>query len=185
MTDDGVPAAELVERYLLRLRAATADLPADQREELLADLAAHLAEAVPPGSDELTARRVLDGLGAPELVAAAARKETGPVARPDAGPVEVYDVIAVLVLLLGGFAMPVLGWIVGVVLLWGSPRFSDQDKWLGTLAWPAVIAVGIVAFVAGGPLILMVGVLGLAALIWVCWHLLTAGRNAPGTPSVA
>ncbi|MBP2367493.1 HAAS signaling domain-containing protein [Pseudonocardia parietis] len=189
MSGESTPASELVECYLLRLRSATADLPTDQSDELLGDLTAHLAEAVPPGSDELTARRALDGLGAPELVAAAARTETGPAARarPSPGSAQVNDVIAVLLLLLGGFVVPVLGWVAGVVMLWGSPRWSERDKWLGTLAWPGVIAGGVVAFAVGGPVVLVAGLLGLAVLAWVCQRLLAHSREVQGgdTPSVA
>lgn len=184
-----IPAGELVERYMMLLRSSAADLPAAQRDELLSDITAHLAEAVPPGSDELAARRALDGLGAPELVAAAARTETEPAAqtRPSPGSAQVHDVIAVLLLLLGGFVVPILGWVAGVVMLWNSPRWSEPDKWLGTLAWPVVIVGGGVAFAVGGPSLLVVGLLGLAVLAWVCKRLLAHSSEGLGgnTPSAA
>lgn len=54
---------------------------------------------------------------------------------------EVYDVLTVLTLLLGGFLVPVVGWLAGVVLLWASPRWTAAQKWLGTVIWPAIVAV--------------------------------------------
>lgn len=52
---------------------------------------------------------------------------------------EVYDVVTVLTLLLGGFLVPVVGWLAGVVLLWASPRWTAGQKWLGTVVWPVVV----------------------------------------------
>ena len=180
MTDEPIPAAELVERYLQRLRAASADLPGAQRDELLGDITAHLAEAVPEGADELTARRALDALGAPEQVAAAARAENGTVTGSSPGSAQAFDVVAVLLLLLGGFVVPVLGWIAGVMMLWSSPRWPEGDKWLGTLVWPGVIVMGVAAFVAGGQVVLGAGLLGLVVLAWTFWRLLTRSRDALG-----
>ncbi|MEQ3554996.1 hypothetical protein WIS52_31415 [Pseudonocardia nematodicida] len=179
MTGEPTPAHELVARYLLRLSSATADLPGAQRDELIGDITAHLAEAVPPGSDELTARRVLDALGAPEQIAAAARAETEP-ARPGPAPTRTHDLIALLLLMLGGFVVPILGWVAGVVMLWNSPRWSDEDKWLGTLVWPGVIAVGIAALLAGGSIPLVIGPAGLAVLAWTFWRLFVRSRDALG-----
>lgn len=61
---------------------------------------------------------------------------------------EAYDVATVLVLMLGGFVVPVAGWLAGVVMLWANPRWSAGDKWLGTLVWPAVVVVPAVTFLA-------------------------------------
>lgn len=186
MTDEPTPAHELVERYVLRLRTASADLPGAQRDELLGDITAHLAEAVPEGADELTARRALDALGAPEQVAAAAHVEHGAVARPVAGSAQAFDVSAVLLLLLGGFVVPVLGWVAGVVMLWISPRWSAKDKWLGTLVVPGVVVAGFLSLAwlhalgAGTGGWLGIGVLALGLLAWTFWRLLTRSRDALG-----
>ena len=187
MTDEPTPAPELVEHYLQRLRAASADLPGAQRDELLGDITAHLAEAVPEGADELTARRALDALGAPEQVAAAARAENGTVRGPSPGSAQAFDVIAVLLLLLGGFVVPVLGWVAGVVMLWSSPRWPVKDKWLGTLVWPGVVVVGFYTLVllevagvrsAGLQAWFGLGLLALGVLAWTFWRLLTRSRDA-------
>ncbi|BBG02641.1 MULTISPECIES: HAAS signaling domain-containing protein [Pseudonocardia] len=185
MIDEPTPVHELVERYLLRLRAASADLPGAQRDELLGDITAHLAEAVPDGFDELTARRALDALGAPEQVAAAARAENGAVARPGAGSAQAFDVAAVLLLLLGGFVVPVLGWVAGVVMLWSSPRWAVADKWLGTLVMPGAVVVGFLSLawleaLGARGMWFGVGVAVLGVLGWTFWRLLSRSRDALG-----
>lgn len=44
------------------------------------------------------------------------------------------EVAAMVLLLAGGFL--VVGWLVGCVLLWVSPRWRWADKLAGTLVWP-------------------------------------------------
>lgn len=135
----------LVEDYLARLRHASADLPDGPRHELVDQITDHLAETTGDGADVATVRSVLDDLGSPEEIAAAARAESGTRA-VDPGRTSgqtLYDVGAVLVLLLGGFVVPVLGWVAGVVMLWVGPRWTATQKWVGTLLWPvAVLAAG-------------------------------------------
>ncbi|WP_328610320.1 hypothetical protein OG943_14700 [Amycolatopsis sp. NBC_00345] len=174
----------LITDYLDRLRRAGAGLPAATRAELLDDIAAHLAELVGPGADEARARQVLDELGTPEEIAAAAAAESGAPAGasaggPAGGPARAgggelaYDVGTVLVLLLAGFVVPVLGWIAGVVMLWNGPRWSTGEKWAGTLIWPAAIVVtgmvlGLAHALAGGvgPVVLLLGaIVVLAGLV--------------------
>lgn len=85
---------------------------------------------------------------------------------------EAYDVATVLVLMLGGLVVPVVGWLAGIVMLWASPHWSVGDKWLGTLAWPAVVIVPVVTFLAvvaptdnAGAGFLAAGVVGVLALL--------------------
>jgi len=44
--------------------------------------------------------------------------------------------MAAIVLLLGGGFFFLVGWVVGAVLLWISPRWRLADKLLGTVVWP-------------------------------------------------
>ncbi|HEU4677084.1 MAG TPA: hypothetical protein VFS29_13905 [Motilibacteraceae bacterium] len=53
--------------------------------------------------------------------------------------------LAAVLMLTAGSAVVVVGWLVGVVLLWSSPRWSRAEKWLGTLVVP-LGAGGIVTF---------------------------------------
>jgi hypothetical protein len=67
-----------VARYVERVRAALADLPANQREELLEELPDHLAEVAAEGEGTLESR-----LGSPEEYAAELRNTAGlPGANP-------------------------------------------------------------------------------------------------------
>ncbi len=64
----------LVDDYLRRLELATSALPADRRLELVSEIRGHLREALRqvPEGDEAGVRNVLERLGSPEEVAAAA-----------------------------------------------------------------------------------------------------------------
>ena len=74
----------LVDDYLARLDAAAAALPDARRQELLAEIRSHLAEALPDEpTDETTVRNVLERLGSPEEIVAAA---VDPDERPPAAP---------------------------------------------------------------------------------------------------
>ena len=99
-------------------------MPRARRRELLDEITAHIAEARAAG--EVPLQRVLDDLGDPKDIAA-----TGRVRRP----LGVREVAAVILLPIGGFIF-LAGWVVGVILLWASPRWSWPDKLLGTLVWP-------------------------------------------------
>ncbi|MEJ2869911.1 hypothetical protein WCD74_19235 [Actinomycetospora sp. OC33-EN08] len=102
---------------------------------------------------------------------------------------EGYSVATVLLLVVGGFVVPVAGWFAGVVMLWAGPRWTVADKWLGTLVWPAVVVVPLAAglataAVAGrdlGPGVLAGGVVGVVAVLvglpWAFVHLLRAARR--------
>lgn len=115
---------QLAADYLKRLRRAAWTMPRDRRRELLDQIAAHIAEARAAGGVPL--RRVLDDLGDPKDIAptGSARRRLG-----------VREVAAVVLLLIGGFIF-VVGWVVGLILLWASPRWRWPDKLLGTLVWP-------------------------------------------------
>ena len=64
----------LVDDYLRRLEAAASVLPADRREELLSEICDHLQEALlrTPAGDPVAVRNLLERLGTPEEIVAAA-----------------------------------------------------------------------------------------------------------------
>jgi len=115
---------QLVADYLKRLRRAARTMPRARRRELLDEIAAHIAEARATG--EVPLQRVLDDLGDPKDIAA-----TGSARKP----LGVREIATVILLLIGGFIF-LVGWVVGLVLLWASPRWRWPDKLLGTLVWP-------------------------------------------------
>lgn len=46
------------------------------------------------------------------------------------------EVAALWLLLIGGIVLPVVGWIIGVVLLWASELWTRRDKLIGTFVVP-------------------------------------------------
>jgi hypothetical protein len=69
----------------------------------------------------------------------------------------VLEVFALIGLLIGGLVIPVVGWFVGVALLWGSRAWTTREKLLGTLVVPGglatsffVLVYGMSASVSGG-----------------------------------
>jgi hypothetical protein len=135
------PAAD---DYLLRLARAARVLPGHEGDELVAQIREHIGAALPDAASDADVRAVLDALGPPEEIVAAARPPHPPRRR---GAREV----AALVLLVSGFP-PILGWLIGVVLLLASPLWTSRQKLLGILVWP-------------GGLLGAVGLLGAAVLI--------------------
>jgi uncharacterized membrane protein len=176
-TDDD----QLVEDYLRELRNAAGGLPADRRDELIEEISAHIAEARQSDGSPLAVRNILDRLGDPaDIVRAAADTPAGspawsgaPGSAAQPGRAGGMELAAVLFLLLGGIVIPVLGWFVGVVLLWMSPRWTARDKLLGTLVWPGgllapallaaagaaagLLATSVTTCTSGGPVVASAG----------------------------
>lgn len=138
--------SQLTDDYLRRLTAAAQVLPRAERDELVAEIREHLALGVSSDATESDVRNLLDELGAPEDIVAAAR---GP--QPAARPAKrgIREVLAV-VLLVTGFP-PIIGWLAGVVLLLSSPLWTGRQKLLGVLVWPGGLSMlGAVAFITVG-----------------------------------
>ncbi|MGY4681235.1 DUF1700 domain-containing protein [Micromonospora aurantiaca (nom. illeg.)] len=72
MSDDGLP--EAAETYLRALDAELSDFPPDAAHEIVADVRAHIADALDGGRD---IAEILAGLGGPDTVAGQAREELG------------------------------------------------------------------------------------------------------------
>lgn len=131
----------LVADYLSRLEAASASLAPDRRDELLEEISSHIAtaRAASTAGDEAGMRTLLERLGQPEVIAAAALDDSPSTgARPhwvSSRPSTALELTAVLMLTAGSF-LPVVGWLVGVVLVWVSSRWTTAEKLLGTLVVP-------------------------------------------------
>lgn len=132
----------LAEDYFHRLYQAAWSLPGPDRTELLAEIRAHLEVGLAPGSTDADVRNLLDELGAPEDIVAAAQtapegsQPTG-AARPAPlaaespwGPMEILAVVGLTV---GAFVLPIIGPVVGLVLVWGSARWTSREKWVATI----------------------------------------------------
>lgn len=127
----------LVRNYLARLEVAAEALPVHRRSELLDEVRGHIAEARAVGTDdEISVRTMLDRLGTPEEIVAAAQDGMEPDARTKPR-LPILEIIALLLLAFAGYLV-VGGWIAGAVLLWPSRRWRVREKLLGTLVHPAV-----------------------------------------------
>lgn len=142
------PQHPLVTRYLKDLNRALRDLPATDRDQVIKETAARLGDAAAARGNTMTEaelRTVLNELGHPQMIAEQARERLG-IRRRSGGAMEG---IAIASLLVGGLIVPVLGWLLGVVLLWASSAWNTRDKILGTLVVPGGLAaplyLGIVA----------------------------------------
>jgi uncharacterized membrane protein len=125
---------QLIDRYLDDLRDDVRDLPKRRQNELVAEIKDHIDSALAetPDRDEVTVRNVLERLGDPADIADEARERMG-IPRPKAG---FREIAAVILLPIGGIIIPVIGWIVGLILLWSSPVWTSRDKWIGSLIIP-------------------------------------------------
>ena len=132
-------ADRVVDDYLARLEVELSDLPRADRRELLREISIHLADAREEldGGSEAEVRTLLDRLGDPADIAADARERFG--VRPHGAGWR--EIAALVLLLVGGIALPVIGWVVGVVLLWASEAWTTREKVLGTLVVPGGLAL--------------------------------------------
>ena len=129
---------QLVKDYLERLERELGDLPRARRREIIDEISAHIAEARAAGvEDEASVRSLLDRLGDPADIAAEARERFGVEPRRPG----FLDIAALVLVLVGGLILPVVGWFVGVALLWASAVWTTRDKLVGTLVVPGGLAL--------------------------------------------
>jgi uncharacterized membrane protein len=125
---------QLVHDYLSRLQSALAGVPADRRDEIVGEIAGHIAEERARVENETDAdvRNLLERIGDPvQLAAEAAPAVSSADAAAAAASRSHVGIVEILALIL----TPLL-WPVGVILLWLSPAWSIRDKVIGTLVPP-------------------------------------------------
>jgi len=137
-----------VGEYLRRLQRSMGDVPAERREEILAEIEEHIAEllAENPAETDADVRNVLERVGHPEDIAAEAREfDIIPVTRFRRPKASWTDIAAVTLLVLGSLMIVliyhregmIVAWGAATVLLWLSDVWSARDKILVTLVLPA------------------------------------------------
>lgn len=126
---------ELIDDYLTAVRDATRSLPTGKRESIVGDLESHIEQALPADAGEAEVRTVLDRLGSPESIAAEAGAVDAPILA-EKGPSRVKEIIGLIGISVGSLFIPLIGWVVGMVLVWMSPVWSKLQKITATLVWP-------------------------------------------------
>jgi uncharacterized membrane protein len=143
-------ADDITRRYLRRLERALGDLPASHRDEVLDEIREHIAGSRTAGQSQAELLAVLDRLGDPRSIADDAR-ERFEIPTYRAGTTE----IAAIVLLLLSFS--IVGYVVGLALIWRSPAWRRLDKLIATVLPVAAAAlVLLVRALAVLPLIVVI-----------------------------
>jgi len=162
---------QIVTEYLHRLHDASSALPSQRRTELLSEILTHIDDALcaAGGNDDVTILNVLERLGPPEDIAAAALGESAPMSAPVAAAVAVprrgFARVALVVLAVG-FVVPIIGWMIGAVLVAASDAWSIREKVLGLVIGPLVmIALTPMLTLAVGPGASF-GTLEILVLVW-------------------
>jgi HAAS domain-containing protein len=124
----------LVTDYLAKLESELAGIPRAGRREMLDEVRAHIADAAAGLSpeDEVGMHNILERLGDPSEIAAEARERFGVRSVQTTW----REIGALILLPFGGVVFPVVGWLIGVALLWVSDAWSSRDKLIGTLLIP-------------------------------------------------
>ncbi|MFI6447148.1 HAAS signaling domain-containing protein [Kitasatospora sp. NPDC050543] len=132
----------LVRAFLSSVEERAAALPDLRRQELLADLREHVEVALADSGsfDESDVRRVLDQLGSPgEITAAALAEEPGDHPVPDSSG-HTSITLGLIVVALPAALIPVIGplltlpaTIAALVRLWKSPQWVRREKQQATL----------------------------------------------------
>ena len=166
-----------VGEYLRRLQRSMGDVPAERRDEILADIEEHIAEllAENPTETDADVRNVLERVGHPEDIAAEARERFDiiPVTRFRRPAASWTDIAAVSLLVLGSLMIILLyyregmivAWGAATVLLWLSDVWNPRDKILVTLVLPAA-AFSAIAIQGSGDEGLLYFAIILFASIW-------------------
>ncbi len=130
---------KLIDGYLKDLERELRGFPRNRRLELLAEVRDHIAQARTTLSSESDAevKTMLERIGDPADIAAEARDRFEVrMVRPGA-----LEFGALILLAIGGLVLPIIGWVIGVILLWISPAWTSGEKLLGTLVVPGGLAV--------------------------------------------
>jgi len=174
----------LVERYIKELTRTARVLPPTRRTELLQDVRSHIDVALEERGTQgpETVQSVLDGLGTPTEIVAAALADDGVQAQPVDAGLGGREVAAILLLLFGLLAVG-FGWLAGVLLLWASPRWTVREKVVGTLVLPGGVVLPIVLLTGTAssgptPVLILLALVGVAAPVLSALWLARQARTA-------
>jgi hypothetical protein len=153
LVDDAVSGDRLVSEYLSQLHAAAWVLPADRRTALVDGARRRLYAEIGDDADPARTRSAIASLGPPEDAVRREAATLGPSAPVAPRPLSVWgsrEVAAVLLLAVGGLALPIVGPVVGLVLAWLSDRWTTAQQAVATLLAVAPLLLLAVASAALG-----------------------------------
>lgn len=150
-----VAPSDIVTRYLDRLSIALAAAPVELRDEIMSGIGEELAGL----NDEAAASRI-EQLGDPAVIAAEALggvvtdTETAPTAPPKSSG---YLIATVLLLVVGGYVVAGIGWVVGIALVFASSVWSLREKRIavGTSIGAVLLATALLFLLRGSEVGLM------------------------------
>lgn len=133
--------------YMAELERSAMSLPADRRAELLEQISTHLDAEFVGVTDDDQARAVLDRLGDPaDVVAEAAADLQRPAPAPAPRGPSAGEIVALLLMSIGGIALPLVAPAAGVMIMRATPdrwtRGQVRNTWL-------ILAVGLGALIIG------------------------------------
>jgi hypothetical protein len=131
--------SDVAQAYLAELRAALIGVSTDVRDGIVSGVQEEL-----DGLDSADAALRIKELGDPNFIAAEARAESATSPGANQNPVRStawFDVIAALLLMVGGVVIPFVGWLAGVTMVWISRTWTRGEKWIATLVPFAPIAI--------------------------------------------
>ena len=134
----------LVDDYLRRLEAAAAHLQRSRRAELVAEIREHIEAALrqEDTASEVAVRNVLERLGPPEEIVEAAEPPAPVEDGKRGGALEITALLALVV--------PVIGWVVGMVLVFASAAWSRRDKLIGLALLLVLVLLPFAGVMVGG-----------------------------------
>jgi len=135
---------EITTAYLAQLDTELDQLPADLHRDIVTGIREELQ-----GLDAEAAADRIRQLGDPAFIAAGARAETvgeAPLTSPDAPPPgRTFSIVAVVVLIVGSFLVPVVGAIAGLLFVSQARAWSRREK---AASWLATVGVVLLALAA-------------------------------------
>jgi hypothetical protein len=146
---------DLVRDYVGRLEAASWPLSPGRRAELAGEVREHIETALAEAGrrDTVTIRNVLERLGRPEeIVASEAETDAaapgwaaarGPVPSPAVRTWGAVEIAAVLFLTVG-VLLPIVGPLLGLLLVWLSSRWVIRDKLIATAIMAVVLVLAMI-----------------------------------------
>jgi hypothetical protein len=154
VVDDAVSGDRLVSEYLSQLHAAAWVLPADRRTVLVDDARRRLYAEIGDDADPARTRAVIASLGPPEDAVRREAETLGPSVPVAPRPFSVWgsrEVAAVLLLAVGGLALPIVGPVVGLALAWLSDRWTTAQRLVATvLAVVPLVLLAVASAALGG-----------------------------------